>query len=201
MAFIPFPVGTVEAIFHYFLNGIPVANSLGFATVGGAPATVTDGQNLANALNTWANLNLADWQSENLVYSDCTVYDLTSAGGWVANETNSGPGSITTGTPPNQVSMTVTFQTANRGRSFRGRNYIVGLPEADLQDPKTWGATIIGKMVNAFAALPPAAAAVGFGHVVLSRNAGGHPRVVGVATPVLTYRVNAPVYTQRRRLT
>lgn len=201
MAFIPFPTGCVEAVLKGTVDGIPWVNVIGGQYITGA-ATVGDGSNLALALNAWWVANIAPLVVTGLCdIREVDVYDLTSSSGWVATDADAHDGTHATPMVPNNVAMTVTFQTANRGRSFRGRNFIAGLASALLQDQKTWSATAISAMDGAYAALPTAMTGAGFHHVVLSRQTGHAPRTTGVATIVANYRANVPVHTMRRRLT
>jgi hypothetical protein len=108
---------------------------------------------------------------------------------------------------PNNVTLTVSFRTANRGRSFRGRNYVVGLGETQVA-----GNTVAPSVITAFdgiysqlLASPVAAIAT---WVVVSRFSGVDPvtkepipRVTGIATPITSVTVvDNVVDSQRRRL-
>lgn len=201
MAFIPFPAGCVEAVLKGRVDGIPVVNTIGARYLSGS-ATIGDGSNLAAELISWWHTNIAPLVSATLVILDeVTVYDLTSASGWVANDPDPHPGTGSAASVPNNVAMTVTFSTALRGRSYRGRNYVPGLPSGALVNQLAWDTAITSAVEGAYTALPTAMNSVGFGHVVLSRHADHAPRTLGVATTVSGYRANAPIATMRRRLT
>lgn len=101
---------------------------------------------------------------------------------------------------PAQVSMVVTFRTENRGRSFRGRNYVPGTPQAELFDTSTWQADYIASMTAAYEDLATRLNATPFTHVVVSRVSFGVPRLLGLATPVNAYQARSKVGTQRKRI-
>lgn len=199
MSFVSFPVGNCEAVIHGLLDGIPTVNTLGAKFISGSP-TSTDGAALAAALEAWWVAELQTSLTTVASIESVTVYDLSSPSGWVANVTAHHAGTGGGTAVPNNVAMTITFQTAQRGRSFRGRNYLGGLATAVLADQKTWASGAISIGNNAYGALPTAMAAVGFNHEVLSRRTGKAQRLVGVSTGVLNYRANAPVHTIRGRL-
>jgi hypothetical protein len=201
MSFIPFPAGTVEAVLKGTVDGIPWVNIIGGKFTAGA-ATVGDGSNLALALNAWWVAEIAPMVVVGLCdIREVDVYDLSSSSGWVAADPDAHDGTHAAPMVPNNVCQTVTFQTASRGRSYRGRNFIGGLATAFLADQKTWSASQVSALNGAYAALPTAMTGVGFDHVVLSRFTAHAPRALGVATVVTGYRANAPVHTMRRRLT
>ena len=101
---------------------------------------------------------------------------------------------------PNNVAMSVTLKTALRGRSYRGRNFIGGLPAAALTNPSFWNPTIQAAVDNAWIQLGLAGVAAGFTHSVLSRANNGVRRTVGVAVHIETYIARLPVATMRRRV-
>lgn len=108
---------------------------------------------------------------------------------------------------PNNVTLAVSFRTALRGRSFRGRNYIVGITE----DSNT-GSEVTGAYASAVSAAYEQLLSGGgvLGDeiwVVASRFSGvdvnGHPipRVAGISTPITSVVVvDLTIDSQRRRL-
>lgn len=109
-------------------------------------------------------------------------------------------GGLNSAGAPGGTSLAVSFRTAGRGRSFRGRNFIVGIPKTQ----------IVGNVVvqayresiqSAYAALLPQGEDVGLVWVVASRYSLGAARESGVTTPVQSVVVTDPsVDSQRRRL-
>ncbi len=200
MAFVPFPTGTVSTVLSFILNGLPVSITNGWQKTGGAPATVTDGQSLADAVADWWNTNLKSVSSPDIELEGATAYDLTSSSGWSVTSPLLHSGTGTGSVPTNAAAMVVTLQTANRGRSFRGRNYVPGLPSSQLASPVFWDTGATGAMNTAYTALQAGGLAAGFVLGVLSRVENKHPLTTGVFTPVITHRANARIGTIRGRL-
>ena len=108
---------------------------------------------------------------------------------------------------PNNVTISVSFRTAQRGRSFRGRNYFIGLTEADVV-----ANTVIGVQVTAIQdayeeLLTVGDTVTGVEWVAVSRFSGVDadgdpiPRVTGISTPIISVTVVDPIIdSQRRRL-
>lgn len=108
---------------------------------------------------------------------------------------------------PGNVTMSVSFRTALRGRSFRGRNYVAGLTE-DQVAGNIFISTLSASWKAAYEAIAAAIASTGWTWVVVSRFSGVDavtkepiPRAAGVTTPVLSVIVvDDFVDSQRRRL-
>jgi hypothetical protein len=100
----------------------------------------------------------------------------------------------------NQNAFVISFKTASRGRSYRGRNYIPGIPPAGLATPTSYTPAEVAAQVGAYNQLALDVSADGWVPVVLSRFNGGAPRAVGVATPITQYIGRTAVGTQRRRV-
>lgn len=116
-------------------------------------------------------------------------------------------GEIAEETLPNNVSITVSFRTALRGRAHRGRNYIVGLTQPQVNG-NTLAAGVSTSIVDAYLALLDVAADLSAHWVVASRFSGIDPtthkpipRVTGITTPInAVVIVDQTVDSQRRRL-
>lgn len=101
---------------------------------------------------------------------------------------------------PNNVTYTITKKTAQRGRSFRGRNYVPGLTE-DAVNLNAINPTFRNDLLDVWEGLRLVAAEDGWTMVVVSRISGGVERVSGVTTPVTAISTADPtVDSQRRRL-
>jgi hypothetical protein len=121
---------------------------------------------------------------------------ITPTGTFVTDKTGD-TGGHNTGTPmPNACAFGITWQTAHRGKSYRGRSYIPGVSTDQVVDTKTrtltaGAQTVLQTAAAAFtgslAAQTPALTLV-----VLSRK-------LGLATTVTTGRSNPGVVEQRRR--
>lgn len=200
MAFIPFPTGTAEVLCNLLLNTVPAQVTMG-ATFNAGAATASDGSVLATAIINWWTTYMKPQVTSICTLANVTVNDLTSSAGWQSALTAAVAGTHTGNPVPNNAAMTVTFETAQRGRSQRGRIYVPGLADSILQDERNWNSTILASMLTAMNALGTAITAAGWTHVVLSRYHNNLPRTTGQTTAVVTYRPNALIATQRGRLT
>jgi len=107
---------------------------------------------------------------------------------------------------PNNVTLAIKFNTGLAGRSFRGRNYFVGLGENQVTGNSLVEATR-DAIVDAYETLAASLIGDDLALVVLSLFSGvdeeGHPipREAGVATPVTSFSMDLNTDSQRRRLT
>lgn len=101
---------------------------------------------------------------------------------------------------PNNVSYTITFLTAQRGRSFRGRNYVPGLTIDHVVSNTITPATRTA-LLAFYETLQAAIVSSGYTMVVVSRVSGGVERATGVTTPIIGFTTfDTTVDSQRRRL-
>jgi hypothetical protein len=103
---------------------------------------------------------------------------------------------------PNHVTVAVSFRTAQRGRSYRGRAYHVGLTEADVT-ANTVASAHLTSMQTAYEDIMAVSsgAAVDFWKLhVLSYFSNGSVRQTPVATLVTGIAINPTIDSQRRRL-
>jgi hypothetical protein len=102
---------------------------------------------------------------------------------------------------PNNVTLAISFRSNTTGRSGRGRNYVVGLVEADVANNEV-NSGVVALWQAAYAKL-----FVGEGYItsavwsIYSRQQGGEDRLSGVLYPIFTVVATDPVVdSQRRRL-
>lgn len=206
MPFVPVP-NTVLAEIRMTLDGQQVENTLWFEASGALNLIVMG--DLAQLLNDWWIANYAPQVSVNLQLIEIVISDQSSASGlqFAFTAAPATIGAVVSDALPNNVSLTVSFRTALRGRSFRGRNYVTGIPESVAAQSHLAGAYVAGWQV-AYAQLLSDVSGVGdFEWVVASRFSGVDvdgdpiPRVAGVTTPVTSIIVvDDVVDSQRRRL-
>lgn len=182
-----------------------------------------DGQRCENTLyiefpGAWTVLTMTallteitDWWSTEMAIelsSDLTLVlvrgsDLSSQNGIFVESTGNLPvsGVNVTESVPNNVAGCITFGTGLRGRSYRGRNYIPGMTNANVAN-NTIAPTSLGNIEAAYAALSSYIQNVDIGcdHVVVSRYTNNAPRTAGITTPVISYTMDNIVDSQRRRL-
>lgn len=207
MPFVPVP-NTVMVEIRYLLDLQHIENTLYFES-----ATAPDPTSIAALLDAvfdWWDANLQPLIPVAVELSELVGTDLTSATGPQVSISPAGPplGAVNDPSLPNNVSLAISFRTALRGRSFRGRNYHPALWETGVIK-NTVQDTIVAAIQAAYSALITDAgvAAAGFTWVVVSRFSGVDgdgkpiPRVTGVTTPVISALVVDPtIDSMRRRL-
>lgn len=198
MAFIPVPnTAMVELVFN--CDGQVCENTLYFANDVGWD--IPSMNSLASKIAGWWNVEYRVFQSNLCQLTAIKVTDL---------ETQFAPGiEYVTGLPaaggaaseimPNNVTVATTFLTDLRGRSYRGRNYFVGIT-TDAVNGNSISSVTAGLFQDMYAALPTYLDPEDGDHVVVSRYSGNAPRVTGVTTPVTGYRTEQTIDSQRRRL-
>jgi hypothetical protein len=101
---------------------------------------------------------------------------------------------------PNNVSLAVSFRTAGRGRSSRGRNYVLGLTEGQVTANQLDVATA-ANYSNAYGALIGLATENDCVWSVVSRFTNNNPRSQALVQPIVSVLVvDRTVDSQRRRL-
>lgn len=133
MPFVPTP-DTAKVEMRYNYVGQQVENLLYFkCNTGISPAKMIDlGEYL---IDTW----IADVQSgspDSLRLREVFITDLTTESSPAVTVTTGLPadGGTATQSSPNNVTLTCSFRTFGRGRSSRGRNYLLGIREDEVGD-------------------------------------------------------------------
>lgn len=197
MVYIPVPNTALAELIWSTASGISEI-TLGFK--GDAAWTAATLEDLADALDSWESTNLNGLinSGATLTQIRCTSQESDSAPVYVKSVSLAG-GHVNAIMPMN-VTVTVTFRTALRGRSYRGRNYLPALSEDFcLADEVTSGYRT--QALLAYGLLNTAVAGVNSAeHCVISRYHDKAPRAVGVATPVVSYAMEVTLDSQRRRL-
>jgi len=198
MAFIPVP-DTWEATFVYTQAGVrPAINTLYFFD-GTGPFTPTRAAYLAGLLENWAIAEVLPRICVNVTLARIEVRDLTTQFGAFHSENVDDIGENSGARAPSNVTMSLSFRTGQVGRSFRGRNYLVGLSEDDFTNNVFDGAEALAWRI-AYGTMQTTLAGEDFTHVVVSRYADGVARSEGITTPVTSYIfADLNVDTQRRR--
>jgi len=200
MAFVP-GTNVVEAQLIYTFLGQRMENTLYFQK--GSAWVVPDMQALGAYLETTFWNNLVRPQVSNVCsLVEIDLRDLTTVSGfnivWTGGMPRTG---AQTGDPiPGSNTVAISFKTLNAGRSYRGRNYFVGLNEGQVSGNQITvtvrdALRTAWSILLATSATPPPAT---WG--VFSRFTAGAPRVTGVFTPITNVTVDVDVDSQRRRL-
>jgi hypothetical protein len=199
MAFIPVDK-VAQAELRMLLDDQKVENTLYFHF--GTAITAEVLEDLGGALISWWETNIAPLTFNGLVFREVYLTDLTSETGPAATVVplDTLTGGVGGEQMPNNVSLTISFRTAQRGRSFRGRNYVAGLAQDQVNGNRITS-TVADDFVTAYNLLPALATSQSATWVVVSRAHNKAPRTTGVATQITTVLVtDFVVDSQRRRL-
>lgn len=204
MPFVPVP-SAIMAELVYNTPGGKAENTLWFTN----PATHDASMllDLCVALGTWWNAELRPVLSNEVSLASIKATSMVTATSPAIEYTTGFPiaGGAANPVLPSNVTIAITFLTAFRGRSNRGRNYIIGLSESAVQGD-TIHPDYAADIKAAYDVLQAAVTPDGFDWVVASRYSGvdGNgdpiPRVSGQTTPVTGTKIEPTIDSQRRRL-
>jgi len=157
---------------------------------------------LAALVRSWWFAEVMPLLSSDYIFREITAQDISVEAGEIAfNTAETGTaGGVVSEAMPGNVAIAVSFRTGLAGRSYRGRNYVGGLPNTAVA-----GNTITDTFRTAIGAAYEALLTVledeDFVWGVVSRVTEGLPRPVGVITAIASVLVvDAFVDSQRRRL-
>jgi len=205
MVFVPVN-NTVEVVIKHLQADEEAVNTVYFKRAAEWSAATLQG--LADAIQSWHNTSVRPLQGFDTTLQTLHLRDLTTENGIVHDETPGiiVPGGVQEDSAANNVTMAVSFRTGLAGRSFRGRNFIVGLPKSHVVDNRV-SAGNRGAWLVAYAELLTLGGAFGANWVVVSRYSGKDsqgkplPRAAGIATTITSVIfVDDVVDSQRRRL-
>jgi hypothetical protein len=205
LAFIPVP-DTVELVIVFQQSGreqrivINVTNAVAWSIITMETFATSIVEYLAHAT--------FGFMTANSSIEKITLTDLTTASSpsfdWTTGLTGNLPvsGTHVGDNAPLQAALVTTWRTALRGRSFRGRTYMPNLADDDIEnDGETVPTARVTQQQTWLSGLNAAiATTTGVNQVIVSRRAGGVPRVTGVATPIVSWDTNNHIDTQRRRI-
>lgn len=197
MPFVPFPT-TVMAELLYTQDGQLMENTLYFDV--GATPTQSNLEVLASELADWWDTNVRANVSNTVTLRAIRVTSLASDTSPVFELPVGLAGGGTSPAMPNNVTAAIKFLTGARGRSARGRNYLVGLmDEAVLGN--TLHATTITNYLNAYDELRDGTVITTGTWVVASRFTNGAERTTGAVQEVTAVAFTDNIVdSQRRRL-
>lgn len=167
------------------------------------PVTIAGMEALGTLVVAWWDVELAPQLSTQLTLNNVTLTDLSDETAPVVVWTGSLPASGTNSSPalPGNVAWVIKFNTLARGRSSRGRNYIVGLCEGNVAG-NLLDVGAANFIVTAYEELMlPMTSPQTAKWVVLSRYENNAPRLFGLAREVTSVSYTDLVLdSQRRRL-
>jgi hypothetical protein len=164
---------------------------------------------VGETVKAWWISDYAPQVSDLVSLTEIVVTDQTTAtSGQVTIDGDHQLGGQIGGTLTTNSTFAVSFRTASRGRAFRGRNYIVGIPLEHMAETNVVEASWASDIVTAYENLLTALGDAGFQWVIASRFSGVDPdtgkpipRAAGVITDVITVVASdLTIDSQRRRL-
>lgn len=184
MAYQPVP-DVAQIVIEGRMDNQLVLNDLYFAVSGGG-ITPINLLTITDAVATWWQGVIMPNLSEDYTSVRAVGIDLTTQTGARVEVAAASAGGVGSEAAPNNVAACVSFRTALRGRSFRGRNYVAGIPNADIT-LNTLGPSFISSLVDGYTQLVGAGLfEAGWEWVVVSRQTLGDPRPEGIPSPVAT---------------
>lgn len=199
MEFIP-TVNTVEVQLTMRLDGQHIENTLSFQRDDGWDAEGMEA--LAEYLFSWWDEHIAPQLSQELSLVGCIITDQTSDTAPSLTFTPSSPlaGEREQPSEPNNVCICVSFRSAARGRSSRGRNYVSGLGVSDVTGNE-FDQNLLDNLVDGYSFLISDPIDLTTDWVIISRFTGGSPRTEGYIYQVQSVvAVDNTIDSQRRRL-
>lgn len=198
MAFQPVPLCSIVELI-YTWNSQRVENTLWMKRV--APPSAAELETLGELMITWWTAALRPSLSSDLilVQVDCTYKGVDTGPQAIVTTGLPSAGAAPTESVTNGTAFVVKFGTDFIGRSYRGRNYVPGLPTADYNNSLLAPATV-ASIMDGYNALTGVLDGTGWEHVVVSRFSGGASRPSGVSTAVTSYtNTTTASRSQRRR--
>jgi len=164
---------------------------------------------LATEVLGWWNTSYSGIVSVGVSLREVVCTDQTTeTSGQVILSAGTANGILTGVQLPSNVSFSVSFHTTSRGRAFRGRNYLVGFTDGQLDTTNTVTDDYVEAVIAAYNDFNDTIGTAGWQWVIASRFSGVDPdthkpipRTAGVTTPVSNAAVaDKTLDSQRRRL-
>lgn len=203
MPFIPLDNAVKLAINSSYLGETDITNVLYFTTTNGAGWPFARMFALAQFVTNTLLTDLVPWLSSSFSFNTITVTTMETEPQSQIVSTDDLPlaGAQTGGGLPGNCALCITHRTGNIGRSYRGRTYLCGLPEAKTTNNLVDADAFAGINTAWEDFLTVLHGTTDDNFVVASFHHNGAPRVAGVATQVVTSAArDRRIDTQRRRL-
>lgn len=199
MPFIPVP-NVIQVEMVYSLNGQVCENVYHYAgATDNSPQHYID---LAAAFHTAWHISLAAYQTQSTYLTAVKITDMSDQNGTaiVFSPTDNNRGYRDTDSVPNNVAAVASWHTLLRGRSFRGRTYLLGLGTATVSGSRLTENTRNELQIVMNNLIAPEFEMEALSLVIVSKFHNKQPRTTGIATPVTSVTVDANLDSQRRRL-
>lgn len=200
MAFIP-AMNVAEVVLGGAVNGQDVFTVHNFLFPGSiSPGDLFDLAVLVS--QSWSD-NLAPLLGNSYYLNFVRATDLTTSSAPAIEffPSTNNVGEVLQNPMANNSAVVVSWQTALRGKSYRGRTYVGGLPVTaainSIEITTLFQTDLVAGMTSFIDDIEVGA---GVTQVIVSRQAGNAPRVTGVSTPVTTMSVNKALDSMRSRL-
>lgn len=199
MPFVPVP-NVAKCAMIFDLAGQLVVNTYHIRETVPLTEALLDGDN--TALKDWWNNTLKLHFPTGMLLKQVTATDQASATGLSKTLSLSTPiaGTVSDSPMPNGTALVISHRTSQRGRNYRGRTYLGGVPLGYRTDSISIALANLTNYLSDFAALITALTALSKTLVVVSRFLNHVPRVTGISTPVTGFTGDTAWDSQRRRL-
>lgn len=188
----------IKVEMNYLQNGIPVVNRF-YVTMTGAPSS-GDLDDVIIATLAFYN-DIKAYQNVSCVLQNITATDVHVANGTqtILPLTTANVGTQPGAAAAANAAMCVSLRTNFTGRSFRGRFYLGGLGQGNLDNAQNFAAVNAAGVATIFEDFIDALNTINMVLVVVSNFAAGVERVVALATEIIAIIVDTKVDSQRRR--
>jgi hypothetical protein len=200
MPFVAAP-GAIKVVLNYTTSLGRIINTIWVYKA--PPIGVSDLQTAASSVGSWCNTHILPRCHNSVSLTLISAYDMGVQNGAVYNTTAGLPIAGSQGFDCSAVnaSLVISWRTANRGRSGRGRFYC---PPCNEDNIETNGYRVGLGQQAAIAAAAGALAGIvqgsGLQHVIVSYFLNKLPRAVPLVQQVTSWVVDQAVDSQRRRL-
>jgi len=198
MAFIP-AVNGIQLCFQFLIGAQQVEFCLSLRKSAGA-VTQADLDTVSAAGHAWANSNFLANLASTIQHTATIATDMSVQGGAQSITVNATNGTVSGNAEVNNVALVVSQRTAKRGRSYRGRAYIPGMPVSARLNQTDITTTAANNLADDFTTLQTTLDAAGFDIVVASRQHNGVTTNPAEQNEVIAFVVDNHYDSQRRRL-
>jgi len=198
VAFIPWPNG-VQLCFDFTTASQQWQFCLALRKSAGAPTDVDLGLVAAEAVDWWTD-HFKSGVCSGTVLRQIRVTDMTAEGAPQHIATVNENGTDATAPIILGTAAVVSQRTEKRGRSFRGRAYLGGLPADSGSTAVDMTTVYAAGQAAAFGLLQTALDAIGFDMVVASTRHNGSTRATAELNETIAFIVDTHYDSQRRRL-
>lgn len=190
MAFQPVPNVAQCRVMGRVDNQLTINNL--FFEISGGGITATNLLQLVQEVDNWAAIPFASPLSDDWLYERTDGIDLSAADGVQASSSTPQAGGSTSEAAPNNVAACVSFRSGFAGRSFRGRNYVPGIPN-DQITLNTMDSGFMATLLTTYGLLiGPGTFLAGWQWGVVSRRSGGAARPFGIISPINSVVFSTP---------